>query len=64
MKWEHKTIKLEAKGFMSEKLDLTDFDSFLNDLGNDEWELVSGFDTNLVYGQTRDVVAIFKRPIN
>jgi hypothetical protein len=33
----------------------------MNTLGEAGWELVTGFDTNIAYGQTRDVVVIFKR---
>jgi hypothetical protein len=61
MRWEYKTIKLKAKGFLGGKLDETKLDTFMNELGAQEWELVAAFDTNLGYGATRDVVVIFKR---
>lgn len=64
MKWEYKTIKLAAKGFCGGKFDERQLDSYMNDLGREGWELVAGFDTNKNYGETRDVVVIFKRPVS
>ena len=61
MKWEYKTIKLRATGFMGGKLDEVEFDRMINELGMQGWELTTAFDTNEGYGKTRDVVAIFKR---
>lgn len=61
MHWEYKTIKLAAGGFLGGKLDEEAFDRMLNDLGRNGWELVAAFDTNQSSGQSRDVVAIFKR---
>ena len=62
-RWEYKTIKVAATGFLGGKLDSPAFEALLNGLGRDGWELVSAFDTNQSYGQTRDVVAVFKRPL-
>lgn len=64
MNWEYKTIKLQATGFTGGKFDETRLDAMMNDLGSQGWELVAGFDTNKNYGETRDVVIIFKRPKN
>lgn len=62
MKWEYKTIKLAATGFwIGGKIDEAKLDHMMNDLGSQGWELVSAFDTNEAYGNTRDVVVIFKR---
>ena len=63
MKFEYKTIKLGTEGFLGGKLDEEKLDSYMNDLGSSGWELISAFDTNRYDGQTRDVVIIFKRPI-
>jgi hypothetical protein len=62
MQWEYKTIKLQTKGFLGGKFDEAALDEFMNQLGSEGWELVTGFDTNQNYGQTRDIVVIFKRP--
>ena len=64
MKWEYKTMKLQATGFIGGKLDETKLDYIMNELGAQGWELVTGFDTNKGYGETRDVVIIFKRQKN
>lgn len=61
MKWEYKTIKLRATGFAGGKFDETQLDAMMNDLGRDGWELAAAFDTSEGYGNTRDVVVIFKR---
>ena len=58
----YKTVKLGAKGFMGGQFDETKLDAMMNDLGRDGWDLAAAFDTNEGYGNTRDVVVIFKRP--
>lgn len=62
MQWQYRTIRLAPKGFLGAELDETALDDFMNTLGNEGWELVTAFDTNRTYGETRDVVAVFKRP--
>jgi hypothetical protein len=64
MKWEYKTIKLEATGFMGGKIDEAQLDRRMNELGAQGWELGAAFDTDVSGGGTRDVVVIFKRPKN
>ena len=49
--------------FLGGILDAQKFNDHLNRLGQQDWELVSVFDTNMGYGQTRDVVAVLKRPL-
>jgi hypothetical protein len=63
MKWEYKTIKLKTKGFYGGNFDERELDDMMNAYGSQGWELVAGFDTNQAYGQSRDVVIIFKRQI-
>ena len=61
--WEYKTVMIKATGWFSGgKVDVNVLDERLNALGKEGWELASGFDTNKLYGETRDVVLIFKRP--
>jgi hypothetical protein len=62
MGWEYKTIKLSASGLLGGVVDTDCLDSMMNDLGRQGWEMVAAFDTNQVYGHTRDVLVIFKRP--
>lgn len=61
MKWEYKTVKLAATGLSGGKLDEQRLDELMNRLGAEGWELTAAFDTNQVYGATRDVVCVFKR---
>jgi len=61
-KWEYRTVKVEANGFMGGVVDTSSFDIMLNQLGGQGWELVSVFDTNMHHGASREVVAVFKRP--
>ena len=49
--------------FQAGKLDGQKFNDRLNRFGEEGWELVNVFDTNMFQGGTRDVVAVFKRPI-
>ncbi len=61
-KWEYKTIKLETTGwFVGGNLNEKKLDEHMNMLGEEGWELMSAFDTNKSFGESRDVVAIFKR---
>ena len=62
MNWEYKTVKTPARGgFLGGKFDEKILDARLNELGEQRWELVAGFATHQGYGQSRDIVAIFKR---
>ena len=62
-KWEYKTAKMNTEGwFVGEVLDTGSFDSMLNSLGSQGWELISAFDTKQTNGASREVVAVFKRP--
>jgi hypothetical protein len=64
MKWEYLTVKFATSGFLlGGKLDGDAFNEKLNELGEQGWELVSAFDTNMDQGMTRDVVAVLKRPM-
>ena len=63
MKCEYKTIKSDTTGFVAGgKFDQNSFEQILNELGEQGWELVSAFDTNMEGGKSRHVVAILKRP--
>ena len=63
MKWEYMTLMLPATGLvLGGKIDAQKLTDRLNHLGNERWELVSVFDTNMLEGKTRDVFAVLKRP--
>lgn len=62
MRWEYKTIKIDAKGtFAGGKVDENALDQLMNRLGEQGWELVSALDTSMEGGKSRHVLAIFKR---
>lgn len=44
-------------------IDLDAFQGELNQLGSEGWELVTCFDTNMSQGQSRYVIAVFKRKV-
>jgi hypothetical protein len=62
MRWEYTTVMVAAQGFfIGGRLDGQKLTDHLNVLGDEGWELVSVFDTNMMQGMTRDVVAVMKR---
>jgi len=64
MKWEYSTEMCEASFWgHGGKFDGQKFNDRLRQLGQDCWELVTVLDTNYGGGATRDVVAVFKRPL-
>jgi Domain of unknown function (DUF4177) len=67
MGWEYKSVVFNfgAEAFISQGglFNEVKFQHELNRLGWEGWELVSVFDTNMVQGGTRFIVAAFKRPL-
>jgi hypothetical protein len=62
MKWEYKTIRIPASGgFLGGKFNEAILDARLNEHGEQRWEVVASFSTHRGYGQSRDIVVIFKR---
>lgn len=62
-KWEYRTIKYKTGGFLGGKVDEDGFEQMLNEAGYEGWELVSCFDTSTTHGQSRDIIAVFKRKV-
>ena len=60
-KWEYISIKVEAKGMTGGIPEVEDFDNELNKCGEEGWELVSCLPTAQVYGQSGEIIAVFKR---
>ncbi|WP_027091437.1 DUF4177 domain-containing protein [Cohnella thermotolerans] len=60
-RWEYKTITYKTGGWLGGKVDAEDFEAGLNAYGAEGWELVTCFDTSIAQGQSRDVIAVFKR---
>ena len=64
IQWEYKSVKFEPKGFLGGVFDTEEFEQAANANGRDGWELVSCFDTSYSQGASRNIVAVFKRPLN
>lgn len=64
MRWEYKTLALDTSRSWTNRtlFDEAAFNSQLQALGDDEWELVSVSDINAYDGESQTVLAIFKRP--
>lgn len=60
-KWEYKSIKFQTEGSLGGILDTDYFDSEINIMGRQGWELVSCISTHAAYGKSREVIAVFKR---
>lgn len=56
MRWEYKVIKFSKRNFLSGTIDPDAFESELNALGREGWELVS-----FTQDQMAIAVAVFKR---
>ena len=64
MIFEYKTLIYETTGFWSSKIEAEDFDIKLNELAKDNWEIdhcVPVATAN--YGQTKNIIFIFKREV-
>ena len=64
MKWEYKTVKFKTSGLMGGKFDDNKLNNEMNQLGIQGWELVSSFSTSQSFGESRDIVLIFKKVRN
>ncbi|HWQ51108.1 MAG TPA: DUF4177 domain-containing protein [Terriglobales bacterium] len=62
-RYEYKTLFTDAEGFLGGKVDETQFQCDLNELGSQGWELVSTVASAQSYGSTRWIISIFKRKI-
>lgn len=63
MKWEYKTVKLAIGNFLSSNFELTEIDKFVNQFGQQGWEIVSTLDLNSYSGGSVEIVLFFKRPL-
>ena len=63
LKWEYKILKFPANlTFWGGKVDIAEMNSQIDEYGEHGWELTNAFTTQAIYGWSRDLVAIFKRP--
>lgn len=61
--YEYKTLFTDAKGALGGKVNQTEMEIRLNDLGRQGWELVSTVPSAQSYGSTRWLISIFKRKL-
>ena len=62
MNWEYIAIKVEVSGFWGDKLKEPQLEGILNEYGRQGWELVSASSVAQMYGATKYLLTIFKRP--
>ena len=60
-RYEYKVVAYDTKGLFGGKIDSGEFESQLNQLGNEGWEMVSCTSSNQSYGSSRSIVCVFKR---
>ncbi len=61
-RWEYRTVTVDVAKFWGPKVEAIELDRLLNDLGETHWELASS-QTISSGGTTKNVVMIFKRPV-
>jgi hypothetical protein len=61
MEWQYRTLTVETRGERS-GFDVDTFDSVLNALGREGWELVVALDTDRAGSTAHEVAMVFKRP--
>ncbi len=62
MKWEYRLEKIKMVGILSKTIEQSLVINSLNLLGNDGWELITMEGTNVLLGETAEIIAILKRP--
>jgi len=62
-KWEYFTEVINTKGVFTTKIDASEFNQILNDLGKEGWELIDKTPMALEVGKTTSIVCVFKREL-
>ena len=64
MQWEYKVVnsKIKSKGFVSSEPDANHFEASLNELGRQNWELVSCILPSIGAFGGSHIQAVLKRP--
>jgi uncharacterized protein DUF4177 len=60
-RWEYRTLTIETRGDHEGTFDTDTFDSVLNAIGKDGWELVVALDSGKTASAAREVALVFKR---
>ena len=66
MKWEYQTVKVGSDNFSDENLESDRINDFIDEFGNEDWELVSAVGVvSYSSGEqpwTKEILLFFKRP--
>lgn len=60
-RWEYRVIALNVTGFFGPSVDINQLGEYLNDAGDDGWELVTIVDLNRGNGATAELLGVLKR---
>lgn len=59
--WSYRVVTFKAGGFLGGEFDTNSIGIYLNEAGEDGWEVVSIVDTSR--GQALSILAVLKRPV-
>jgi hypothetical protein len=62
-KWEYLTEVINTKGVIASKIEATEFNQILNNLGKEGWELIDKTALAAEAGKTTAIVCVFKREL-
>ncbi|MCU0494667.1 MAG: DUF4177 domain-containing protein [Chloroflexaceae bacterium] len=62
VRWEYRVMSMNVDGFFGPHLDVNELGQYLNQAGNEGWELVTVLPVQRGEGRTSDLVGILKRP--
>ena len=62
VRWEYRVAQINVTGFFGPTIDVDQLGEYLNQAGNDGWELVSMVDVNRGNGATSELIITLKRP--
>ena len=63
IRWEYKVAAINVSGFFGPDVDVDDIGQYLNERGEEGWELVTVVDVNRGNGATSLLMAIMKRQV-
>lgn len=62
-KWEYQIVIINVQGWIGPSFAAEDIENPMNRLGKEGWELVNVLDVNTRAGETKALVAVFKRRV-
>lgn len=61
-RWDYLVMKMDIDGFFGPQLDIDELRAYLDNAGEDGWELISVLPITRGEGRTANLVGILKRP--